>query len=1482
MSTFVLRTIYFLVILSFSASMSQAQITASKTSGCAPLTVSFSAPAGMTTYYWDFDNGGSSEDANPNVVFTTPRNPYKVSLRACKTCPILQTIDIQVFPKPTITLPPIKGCSPLLVTFNPVLNLPSGVSASSLKYIFGDGNTVTKTAPNLTPANHTYSDPDKTYPVSFEIITTPSSAGCDHTIVIPGAVETSSIQFPWLSASPSADCNAPLTVSLTYNIVSKKPITSYEWKFGDGNTATTAQPSHTFTQKGVYTVSLTVKNEDGCEKTNSTTVTIKDNDMTKILSVDTVCINQAFTLNIDGDPNLQTRWTLGGGAIVFNKPATDYYSTPGLKTVSVTSYFPGFVCPKTISKQILAIDPKIEYTIVPMPLCNKQNTFTLRCTNAHLFDNIEWRLHFVRGQSDTPVMTVYGTNFTQTVTHTLNIDSTTWQYYKLVLKATATAKYGGCKAEMTDLNFISPLIAHVVPTVTAGCKPLRVGFYDKTTRYRKDTLVEWRLQFGDGTEVTRTSFNDTFYYTYPNKGDYNMRMIVKNKHGCLDTTYFTKIEVGDQHVADFTISPATVPCASDPNVNITLQSTVSPSAVQQTKFWVDGFRCVQWNNMTFKPKKPGLYPIKMEVVDRGCFSTVTKNITVDGTKSEFSVLQNCDSLNKVKFINQSLQADSFLWSFGDGQISKDTNPTHYYAKDSIYRVRLISYKAGTVCPADTLTQLVQIQTPRAKFSKDTYYFCHNDVIQTIDANGSKGYINDGINSGFLWDFKHGRAPTRTLDRSLNYDVHSKLFDTAVLTVRNFMDCKHSDTAVIYVDQIDLTYTVTPDTICNGDTVKYKGILHSLLPLSKEIWKFGDGDSANKLDTFHLFKFGMRTSNNFTSNFYAETTKGCKYTTSKLLIVKKLNLSLDPYSTNLCLQSATVPVKITSKVNPLYPSAIRWRCPDNVTRTGKTIEYSFTTTGSFNFHLIATDSSNSNCIDTFSPANVIVHKKPNLAITSDKDSFTVLCHPVNLDLAFKDSNNSIISFRKWTITDSTGPTVYNNNMNVSKSLNKGLNKVQFIANTAYCSDTVERNFIVRAPSGSMTIDKNDICKGEEITFSVKDLVDVNEYSIDFGDGFVSKNIPTIKHRYTYVPLGGKTLAKAIFSANGSFCIGKPTDTIIRIHEVFAKFSIDGAADTPICYRSVLIKDSSIGADKYFWNFGDGTTGTKKEPGMKTYPNPQKYMVSLAIESQTYGCKDTFLDSVELVPLPQSLPTNDTICQGATSKVYQLSAQKNVIYSWMPAGILRNNRTDSVYYNRDSSFQFIARAYDTMTKCSKEANGSVMVIRPMLRQTLDTTIAPGADIILPFSPMSNYNFTWLIDSFLSCTDCKDPTAQFLLSPIVYKVVFYDRLKNCFTDTSIYKINIFPDILVNAPTAFTPNGDGNNDIFYARGFGIKKLTSFKIYNRQGTLIFFSTSENVGWDGNYKDEPQNSDTYFYTIEGESYIPNKRVFKEGNFILLR
>jgi gliding motility-associated-like protein len=75
------------------------------------------------------------------------------------------------------------------------------------------------------------------------------------------------------------------------------------------------------------------------------------------------------------------------------------------------------------------------------------------------------------------------------------------------------------------------------------------------------------------------------------------------------------------------------------------------------------------------------------------------------------------------------------------------------------------------------------------------------------------------------------------------------------------------------------------------------------------------------------------------------------------------------------------------------------------------------------------------------------------------------------------------------------------------------------------------------------------------------------------------------------------------------------------------------------------------------------------------------------------------------------------------------------------------------------------------------------------------------------------------------------------------------------------------VFVPNTFTPNSDGENDVFYPRGVGVDKVGAFRIYNRWGELLFERKNINLNdasnaWDGSYNDGEPRPDVYVYVIQ--------------------
>jgi gliding motility-associated-like protein len=89
-----------------------------------------------------------------------------------------------------------------------------------------------------------------------------------------------------------------------------------------------------------------------------------------------------------------------------------------------------------------------------------------------------------------------------------------------------------------------------------------------------------------------------------------------------------------------------------------------------------------------------------------------------------------------------------------------------------------------------------------------------------------------------------------------------------------------------------------------------------------------------------------------------------------------------------------------------------------------------------------------------------------------------------------------------------------------------------------------------------------------------------------------------------------------------------------------------------------------------------------------------------------------------------------------------------------------------------------------------------------------------------------------------------------------------------------------IVDVPNAFSPNGDGGNDILFVYGYRTKTIL-FRVFNRWGEKVFETTDINKGWDGIYKGEPQEMDVYAWTLNAllEGDI---RVERQGNVTLIR
>jgi gliding motility-associated-like protein len=125
---------------------------------------------------------------------------------------------------------------------------------------------------------------------------------------------------------------------------------------------------------------------------------------------------------------------------------------------------------------------------------------------------------------------------------------------------------------------------------------------------------------------------------------------------------------------------------------------------------------------------------------------------------------------------------------------------------------------------------------------------------------------------------------------------------------------------------------------------------------------------------------------------------------------------------------------------------------------------------------------------------------------------------------------------------------------------------------------------------------------------------------------------------------------------------------------------------------------------------------------------------------------------------------------------------------------------------------------------------------------------------------------------------------LPPDIYTVTIIDAHGCAITDTAEVIASTTPCETyiphIYVPNIFSPNGDGQNDVLYVRGKGVKEL-EFVIYDRWGEKVFESTDLNKGWDGRYKNKDMDAAVFVYYLKA-TLDNDEKVDVKGNITLVR
>ena len=330
---------------------------------------------------------------------------------------------------------------------------------------------------------------------------------------------------------------------------------------------------------------------------------------------------------------------------------------------------------------------------------------------------------------------------------------------------------------------------------------------------------------------------------------------------------------------------------------------------------------------------------------------------------------------------------------------------------------------------------------------------------------------------------------------------------------------------------------------------------------------------------------------------------------------------------------------------------------------------------------------------------------------------------------------------------------------------------------------------------------------------------------------------------------------IKDANG--CTKPASVTVTLVDNMF----LNAGADTNVCVGSgvTLQPQTNPETNIFNWTPAAGLSST-------TIKNP----VASPTDTATYyldfswgACnrKDTI--RVNVLHKPIAYAGKDTaICYKTIALLKGIATNLSgpVTYAWTPAGMTLNPTAANTTGRPDSSQLFTLTVKDNYG-CNFTVTDDIFVtMQPPVPAYAgnDTNALYGVPHQL-FSS-GGVNFLWSPASPLNNPFAQNPLAT--LTNDTYFNVQVTDVAGCIGNDGVF-IKVYKGPTYYLPNAFTPNGDGLNDVFRPIPVGIKSTEYFRIFNRYGQMIFETTEWLKGWDGKYLGKTQPTGAYVWMIKG-------------------
>ena len=781
------------------------------------------APAGLATYNWTGPGvvgSNTAQTATVNVGGTysvTMTTFANVGQTGC-TLVLGDTIH-------NSTVSPVASFSATTVCLNnntlfsdESTLLANQGTVTSYTWNFGDGAT----SMSHNPA-YTYATPG-TFLVTYTIS---SSVGCT-------ATYSDSVTVNPLPKSSFISDTVCKQFSTTFTNTSTGGV-GYNWSFGDGSAASTAQnPTHIYSNSGTFVATLTVTNNFTCKAVSSNNVMVANNAIVAF-STPTVCVGTNSVFNNTSTPttNVIYSWNFGDATNLADtsnlQNPTYTYPATGTYTVNlIITSTNGCISSKTITVNVKPI-PQVTVTS-PQPLCWNDVLFSPTFTPT---PNAGVTYSWINNNTSTGLTQTNGVGSPPTFIAAANYTGA-----DILGVVTVTPSLSGCTGPPESYT----ITVKPTPTVTHGsidyC-PYAVAPADTITAVPANATITWSTVNSPFIGLSTTNGNSivpSFVANgSPTIAQSNIITVDVNLNGCSGAPITFSITIDPYPVAKFSHSPA---CDGN-NTQFMDQSVSGGSPIAQWS-WNFGTGTSTVKNPSFLLTPVGTHTVSLEVTTlAGCKNDTTESVYVNPSAVvDFSA----DSVSCTPLITTftdvvSLPVKTWTWNFGNTATATYTTQTaaqqtytnSSHTQNSYFSVTLTVVTDSGCVSSVTKTNYITVHPkPLAGF---TWGPKNADIIEPLIYFHDQSIGASGVNA-YNWNFGDIYETVDSLNYSIIQNPKHTYSDqlagdyTVTQVVQNIYGCQDSIKEIVVIKEVVTFYipnAFSPNNDGTNEGFKGEGI-----------------------------------------------------------------------------------------------------------------------------------------------------------------------------------------------------------------------------------------------------------------------------------------------------------------------------------------------------------------------------------------------------------------------------------------------------------------------------------------------------------------------------------------------------------------------------------------------------------------------------------------------------------------------------------